>query len=380
MIPCSIGGIEYTETSLWTNSAPTSAFAAQDVTLIDNVDKFKYIKVSYRVSTSNSEVSSAIILVADLKNTDAFSRSGLTYGSISGNGYKVRDYYYVDNVTIGFTAGYQINAAATDNNSCIPTEILGLNELDVGKTSKVLLWLNPDPSSSSGFAAQTLSIDLSDYEAVIIRCSMGKDYNTDTQKPYQLFNYVPKDGITHYIGSLLNSSGTTSANWGRQVTVTDSGITFSTAGYPASTLASNNAGMIIPIEIYGLKYTEPTYPDDPRKFILKNGVFQGTQGTDYGVVGTLTQTTGYVTISSGSYTTGIAPFISATDKTKYKRLVFDSDCKTSRLYSATTETGSRTYLNLGNTYALNLDTLSNDIFVYLMPGSESMNYYNIYLE
>lgn len=245
------------------------------------------------------------------------------------------------------------------------------------KIIKDLLWNNPSPTEN--FAAQTLSLDLSKYDAVIIRCSEGKNYNTDAQKPYQLFNYVPKDGVVHYMSSILNTSGTSNAYWARQVTVTDTGITFSTAGYPASTLASANTGMIIPTEIYGYTYHPDVYTPDKRKFILKDGIFQGTQGTDYGVLGTLTQNTGYVTISSGSYTTGIAPFISASDKTKYKRLVFDADSVTSRLYYSTTETGSRTLIS-ATTYAINLNTLNDNVFVYLMPSGATMNYYNIYLE
>lgn len=124
---------ENMETILWTNSAPTSAFAAQNVTLSDDINNYKYIKISFRVSTSNSETSSVIMSVEDLKNTDVFDSTGLTYGSMSGNGYKVRDYYYVNNTSISFTSGYQINYVNTDNNSCIPVEITGLNKLRTGE-------------------------------------------------------------------------------------------------------------------------------------------------------------------------------------------------------------------------------------------------------
>ena len=248
------------------------------------------------------------------------------------------------------------------------------------KIIKDLLWNNPSPTSN--FSAQTIFLDLSQYDAVIIRVSVGPGYNTDAQKPYQLFIYVPKDGVVHYIHSLLNTSGTSNAYYARQVTVTDTGIIFSGGGYPASTLANGANNVMIPTEIYGYAYQPDVYTPDKRKFILKDGIFQGTQGTDYGVLGTLTQNTGFVTISSGSYTTGIAPFISASDKTKYKRVVFDVDNAnngTIRMYSSTTETGSRTALNYYVT-AINLASLSSDIFLYLMPSGQTMNYYNIYLE
>ena len=386
MIPCSIGGIEYTETSLWTNSAPTSAFAAQDVTLSDSIENYKYIAIKYKYATDagyneGSYISTSIISVTDLKKCSyntSLTRPGMALGvTTSGNVNWTRFVAYKSNTNLYFWGAGAVGAANTNTTNVIPLEILGLNELDISKTSKVQLWLNPSPTTN--FAAQTISLDLSDYEAVIIRVSVATNYNTDAQKPYQLFNYIPKDGAVHYLHSLLNTSGTSSAYYGRQVTVTDSGITFSLAGYPVSTLATSSQSTMIPTEIYGLKYTEPIYPDDPRKFILKNGVFQGTQGTDYGVLGTLTQNTGFVTIASGTYTTGITPFISATDKTKYKRLVFDSECITSRLYYSTTESGSRTLIS-NTTYALNLNTLSDNVFVYLMPSGATMNYYNIYLE
>lgn len=246
------------------------------------------------------------------------------------------------------------------------------------KILKNLLWNNPSPTTA--FSAQTLSLDLSKYEGVIIRCSWGTNWNTDLQKPYQLFNYVPKDGVEHWIGTSLSTSAANNL-FGRKVTVTDSGITFSTAGYPA-TLANANAGFTIPTEIYGYVYEPDMGEVDNRKFILKNGIFQGTQGVNYGVLGTLTQNTGFVTISSGTYSTGIAPFISASDKTKYKRVVFDaitSSAGTFRLYYSTTETGSRTNIST-NQWAVDLSSLSDNIFLYLMPSGNTMNYYNIYLE
>ena len=121
---------------------------------------------------------------------------------------------------------------------------------------------------------------------------------------------------------------------------------------------------------------------DKRKFILKAGIFQGTQGTDYGVLGTLTQNTGFVSVSGTGYASGVAAFISASDRTKYKRLVFDSsgaNNTTYRMYSSTTASGSRTQVN-SNNFAINLTDLSDNIFVYLMSNSGTMSYYNIYLE
>jgi len=246
------------------------------------------------------------------------------------------------------------------------------------KIFKKLLWNNPSPTTA--FPAQTLSFDLSKYDAVIIRCSWQTNYNTDTQKRYQLFNYVPKDGAEHTISSCLGTSGSSLSANRRQATVTDSGITFS-AGWAGG---SDNNNVIIPIEIYGYVYEPDIAEPDKRKFILKDGLFQGTRGIDYGVLGTVTYNPGSVTMSGSAYAFGIAPFISASDKTKYKRVVFDADTGgtgTSKLSYSTTETGSRTDIaNSANTWAVNINTLNNDIFLYYLCNLTSRTFYNIYLE
>lgn len=175
-IPCIIGegSTGYTETSLWTNSAPTSAFAAQTVTLSDSISNYKYIKIKYRVSNSNSETSSVIMSVEDLKNTDTFDSTGLTYGSMSGNGYKVRDYYYVNDTSISFTAGYQINYVATDNNSCIPLEITGLNKLRTAiGYDETVLWTNSSPTSTIDTMTINVSDNISNYDAIRIKCAIA---------------------------------------------------------------------------------------------------------------------------------------------------------------------------------------------------------------
>ena len=244
---------------------------------------------------------------------------------------------------------------------------------------KKLLWTNPSPGSA--FTAQTLLLDLSQYDAVIIRCIWSYRYPGDNQKLYNIFNYVPKDGNAHWITSSLGS-GNTANLFGRTASVTNEGITFSLAGYATYSGGATDTTSIIPTEIYGYTYQPDIRTTDNRKFILKDGIFQGTQGTDYGVLGTLTQNTGFVSVSGTSYASGLAIFISASDKTKYKRVVFDCDVAnavTIRFYYSTTETGSRTAVSTG-LWSMNLSELSNDIFLYLMPNDGAMSYYNIYLE
>lgn len=115
-----------------------------------------------------------------------------------------------------------------------------------------LLWTNPSPLSASGFSAQTLSLDLSKYEGVLIESLINTNSTLDG---FRMPVYVPKDGVQKYVeaGQLkvvppASNFGTTA--YTRLVTVTDTGITFS-IGYAGASTTSNAA--CIPYRIYGVR-------------------------------------------------------------------------------------------------------------------------------
>lgn len=110
-----------------------------------------------------------------------------------------------------------------------------------------LLWTNPNPTSA--FAAQTLSIDLSGYESIIIQAKGWQPVTTYT--PLKIL--IPKDGKQHtIIGNQNDFDGKMSTyeyTWyARGVTVTDDSIVFTT-GYVTG--SSTGTGACIPLEIYG---------------------------------------------------------------------------------------------------------------------------------
>lgn len=111
-----------------------------------------------------------------------------------------------------------------------------------GGNEPILLWTNSDPTST--FNAQTVSIDLTDYEAFLIytKGSSSKDtYN---------YNYVKKTETGKYI--LADYQGDTHYATLRQITnITNSGITFGNGSY--GWVGYNGAAYCIPVEIYGLK-------------------------------------------------------------------------------------------------------------------------------
>lgn len=115
-----------------------------------------------------------------------------------------------------------------------------------------LLWTNPSPTSA--FPAQTLSIDLSNYDGVFI---ISRGWNTKFYAPVKIF--IPKDGKAHIcLGNQTdknyeNENIGDNAWYSRYVTVTNNDITFS-SGYVASG-ASNYNNACIPVEIYGTNLT-----------------------------------------------------------------------------------------------------------------------------
>lgn len=109
-----------------------------------------------------------------------------------------------------------------------------------GGITMSLLWTNPSPTSS--FAAQTVSVDLSGYDAYGVLVLFG------TSNP----NIVPmqvlpcdsaRDGVLSVVARSNNNNG------GRLVTFSPTGLTFTACTYNGS---SSNA-YCIPYKIYGIK-------------------------------------------------------------------------------------------------------------------------------
>ena len=170
------GGGRYTETSLWTNPSPTSEYSGGNVTLSDSLSNYKYIKIKTRLATTNANTWSTIYLVNDFK-TFAQNSIASGYGHIgsmnSSNARRSRGLVYVDDTTVNFKVAYEDGNSTLVNTTIIPTEILGLNELDHGKRESSLGTLTYQTSSNFkvtlGYKPKALQ--------VILR---GNDTNTIT--------------------------------------------------------------------------------------------------------------------------------------------------------------------------------------------------------
>lgn len=138
-----------------------------------------------------------------------------------------------------------------------------------GNMNTVLLWTNSSPSST--FAAQTVSVNLSNYDAIIIesKASSAKSntfpsFRTPTSgypynQVYQNRIFVNKNESGDILfGSDIRYPSSTgspaSSVTHRSVTISDSGVTFGN-GYADGTWTDYAA---IPLKIYGVSGTLPT--------------------------------------------------------------------------------------------------------------------------
>lgn len=101
------------------------------------------------------------------------------------------------------------------------------------------LWENA--STTSNFAAQTIALDLSEYQAVYVECLRSTESQVVSGRIL-----LDVGGISGYIMGTTNQFAVTR----REVTVTTTGVTF-TGFYSANT--SNGTSNEIPYRIYGIK-------------------------------------------------------------------------------------------------------------------------------
>lgn len=113
------------ETVLWTNSAPTANFTAQDVTLSQSMANFDYVKVQYaKTKSKTSDVQMSVIIpYSDFLHTISSEDSGRLTGALYYYS-TYRRFNYVSNTSIHFTGA--ASGSTAYNDYCIPTKISGL--------------------------------------------------------------------------------------------------------------------------------------------------------------------------------------------------------------------------------------------------------------
>ena len=122
--------------------------------------------------------------------------------------------------------------ALTGNGGTTPTEDL----------EPVLLWTNSNPTAR--FDAQTISLDLTDYAGVIIEF-----YAEDDKQTLAARSYLKKDDIINGSNFGTGHTDVTSTAAGRNYTINNDGVTFS-SGYFSNSATTE---VLIPYKIYGVK-------------------------------------------------------------------------------------------------------------------------------
>ena len=123
------GGGSLTETVLWTNLTPTSAFATQTVSLNDNLSNYDYVAFEVKAATDTQDTFRVIYPIEVFQNSKLnVSKSYIVdFGgtAINGQGY-VRCAFYDTDTTIKFDDSYKVNVAGKLNTSNIPLKVIGL--------------------------------------------------------------------------------------------------------------------------------------------------------------------------------------------------------------------------------------------------------------
>lgn len=139
---------------------------------------------------------------------------------------------------------------------------------------KKLLWTNPNPTAN--FSAQTVSIDLSDYDEVEVVTIVSRTSG--------------KMGICHlYFTSPVSQSlaflGDDATKHARDLSINTSGITFQNGYYQYMTSGQSkttDSGQAIPYKIYGIKYERVSPPQEEiADYIVEQGTDNNFSYTKY---------------------------------------------------------------------------------------------------
>lgn len=121
-----IGGGGETETTLWTNSSPTSGMISETVTLSDNLTKYRYLKIEWRRSTTDSTSASMRVLPSEFKSFDSSATPKFLMGTGTTT-YYARAVVYASDTSVTFSQCRQVNGTGSASGNCIPTKITGIN-------------------------------------------------------------------------------------------------------------------------------------------------------------------------------------------------------------------------------------------------------------
>ena len=120
-----------------------------------------------------------------------------------------------------------------------------------------LLWTNPTPYSASptAFLAQTINIDLSGYDGVIIEGAYSTDHSKDAMPTdRRTIFYLEKGWSANPNYGMYNTSNDLWVTF-RPTTISNNSVAFGSGSYksPGQPAGVTNNNVAIPIHIWGVK-------------------------------------------------------------------------------------------------------------------------------
>lgn len=118
--------VQPTETTLWTNSSPTTAQAANTtITLSQAMSNFDYLKIKYRYSTSNSEEGYAMYPVSFFRNSPGTGKCVAMIG-IKGTFAAARRLDYISDTQFSITASVRCGGTDVSTAQLIIVGVYGI--------------------------------------------------------------------------------------------------------------------------------------------------------------------------------------------------------------------------------------------------------------
>ena len=241
---------------LWENPNPTSAFESQEIPVdidVDEYDTVVFVVADTNTANYQQEVSCS---ARAGKNGQATitgyydSRAGVAYRNFTYGANSPKRY------TVSSCRVFDDTRNSQNNAYCIPLAVYGtrsnLTSLIPPSVKIDKLWTNPDPTAQ--FAAQTINLDLSEYDAVEVRYVGSTVWKSNSSVTISKGNRGYANVTAGNMG-MQSASNTVIYTANRLFTVSDTGIECS-AGYAMTSNGSivspeNRAG--VPTEIYGIK-------------------------------------------------------------------------------------------------------------------------------
>lgn len=260
-------GAKFEETVLWTNPSPSADFAAQDVTLSDDINNYDFIAVDikYLKTSADTELIGKVYYkVSDYKT---FAGSAGSPIGVCVQVYNVSYAYLLRRVFLyksdtELTFGHCFLGGDTNayNNFGIPMHVYGckvipqITPVVAGDMEETVLWENSSPSSTYGGGDVTLSDNVNNYDYIAIDFNLNytqSQYQTVMGKVYySVDDYKQLNAPASNVKTgIFGFSYSASAPAYRQFYYkSDTVLTFG-IGYAGGTAA----GWVIPLHVYGYK-------------------------------------------------------------------------------------------------------------------------------